>query len=64
MVGEQPILVPGKSFEYTSGCPLSTPQVSPRHAEVADRSQYMCTYDPEDPDSNGVACCREAPVRQ
>jgi len=25
VVGEQPIIVPGGSFSYTSGCPLSTP---------------------------------------
>ena len=25
VVGEQPVLAPGGSFEYTSGCPLSTP---------------------------------------
>jgi ApaG protein len=25
VVGEQPILKPGQSFEYTSSCPLSTP---------------------------------------
>jgi len=25
VVGEQPSLAPGESFEYTSGCPLSTP---------------------------------------
>lgn len=25
VVGEQPVLMPGESFEYTSGCPLSTP---------------------------------------
>src|SRR5690606_3395028 len=25
VVGEQPLLAPGQSFEYTSGCPLSTP---------------------------------------
>jgi ApaG protein len=25
VVGEQPILTPGTSFRYTSGCPLSTP---------------------------------------
>lgn len=25
VVGEQPLLKPGDSFEYTSGCPLSTP---------------------------------------
>lgn len=25
VVGEQPVLIPGESFQYTSGCPLSTP---------------------------------------
>lgn len=25
VVGEQPVLDPGESFEYTSGCPLETP---------------------------------------
>jgi ApaG protein len=25
VVGEQPTLKPGQRFEYTSGCPLSTP---------------------------------------
>lgn len=25
VIGEQPNLAPGQSFEYTSGCPLSTP---------------------------------------
>ena len=25
VVGEQPVLQPGDSFEYTSGCPLKTP---------------------------------------
>ena len=25
VVGEQPVLMPGGSFEYTSGCPLATP---------------------------------------
>ena len=25
VVGEQPVLEPGESFEYTSGCPLETP---------------------------------------
>ncbi|MBW2712595.1 MAG: Co2+/Mg2+ efflux protein ApaG [Deltaproteobacteria bacterium] len=25
VVGEQPTLEPGESFEYTSGCPLTTP---------------------------------------
>ena len=26
MVGEQPVLEPGQSFTYSSGCPLKTPQ--------------------------------------
>lgn len=25
VVGKQPLLAPGETFEYTSGCPLSTP---------------------------------------
>lgn len=25
VVGEQPVLQPGESFRYTSGCPLTTP---------------------------------------
>ena len=25
VVGEQPVIEPGQSFEYTSGCPLQTP---------------------------------------
>jgi ApaG protein len=25
VVGKQPVLGPGESFEYTSGCPLDTP---------------------------------------
>lgn len=25
VVGKQPVIQPGESFEYTSGCPLSTP---------------------------------------
>jgi ApaG protein len=25
VVGQQPVLAPGQSFEYTSGCPLDTP---------------------------------------
>ena len=28
VVGEQPVLMPGESFEYTSGCPLTTPSGS------------------------------------
>jgi len=25
VIGEQPVLEPGENFEYTSGCPLTTP---------------------------------------
>jgi ApaG protein len=25
VIGKQPVLAPGQSFEYTSGCPLTTP---------------------------------------
>ena len=25
VIGQQPVLAPGESFEYTSGCPLTTP---------------------------------------
>jgi len=25
VVGQQPVLAPGEAFEYTSGCPLTTP---------------------------------------
>ena len=25
VVGEQPVIAPGEEFEYTSGCPLTTP---------------------------------------
>lgn len=25
VIGEQPVIAPGRSFEYTSGCPLPTP---------------------------------------
>jgi ApaG protein len=30
VVGQQPVLEPGESFEYTSGCPLTTPWGSMR----------------------------------
>jgi len=32
VVGEQPVLGPGQSFEYTSGCPLGTPSGAMRGA--------------------------------
>jgi ApaG protein len=38
VVGEQPVLRPGESFEYTSGCPLPTPVGSMR-------GTYFCVAD-------------------
>ena len=38
VVGQQPLLAPGESFEYTSGCPLSTP-VGSMHGT------YLCVGD-------------------
>ena len=35
VVGEQPVLRPGESFQYTSGCPLETPVGSMR-------GEYQC----------------------
>lgn len=36
VVGEQPVLEPGQSFEYTSGCPLTTPSgIMVGHYEMA-----------------------------
>jgi len=43
VVGEQPTLQPGQSFEYTSGCPLETPVGSMRgtyHCVGADGTQF------------------------
>ena len=44
VVGEQPTLKPGENFQYTSGCPLSTPngfmvgsyQMKNQHGETFD----------------------------
>ncbi len=38
VVGEQPVLQPGEAFEYTSGCPLTTPVGSMR-------GSYQCVAD-------------------
>ena len=38
VVGEQPVLEPGESFEYTSGCPLKTPFGSMRGSYDMARS--------------------------
>jgi ApaG protein len=45
VVGHQPVLAPGESFEYTSGCPLSTPFGSMKGAYhmVTDRGERFET---------------------
>jgi len=43
VVGKQPVLEPGRSFEYTSGCPLATPYGSMRgtyQMVTADGEQF------------------------
>lgn len=41
VVGQQPVLARGESFEYTSGCPLSTPfgQMHGSYQMVTDRGE-------------------------
>jgi ApaG protein len=44
VVGEQPILSPGGTFRYTSGCPLTTPSgimVGQYEMERADGERFM-----------------------
>jgi ApaG protein len=45
VVGHQPVLAPGESFEYTSGCPLSTPFGSMKgtYHMVTDRGERFET---------------------
>ena len=39
VVGEQPILNPGDTFQYTSGCPLTTPSgIMVGHYDMRDQS--------------------------
>ena len=43
VVGEQPVLAPGEQFEYTSGCPLTTPFGSMRgtyHMETENHERF------------------------
>lgn len=43
VVGEQPVLRPGEAYEYTSGCPLSTPSgimLGSYEMQNADGSQF------------------------
>ena len=46
VVGEQPMIMPGGSFDYVSGCPLSTPSVSMQgtyHMIAEDGSAFDVT---------------------
>ena len=49
VVGEQPVLRPGDEFEYTSGCPLTTP-VGTMHGEfnmvAEDGEKFDALIDP------------------
>lgn len=42
VVGQQPLLAPGETFEYSSGCPLSTPVGSMR-------GSYLCVGEDGEP---------------
>ena len=48
VVGKQPVLRPGESFSYTSGCPLTTPDGS-MHGSYAMRSENGEIVDVEVP---------------
>lgn len=44
VVGEQPVLAPGESFEYTSACPLTTPSgfmVGEYEMETRDGERFL-----------------------
>src|SRR3546814_6511502 len=52
VVGEQPLIVPGGSFDYVSGCPLATPgggMVGSYMMEMGDGSQMLVAI-PQFPD--------------
>jgi ApaG protein len=51
VVGEQPVLEPGDSYEYTSGCPLTTPFGSMRgsyHMVTEDQKRFDVAIAPFD----------------
>lgn len=48
VVGQQPLLAPGETFEYTSGCPLQTP-VGSMHGS------YLCVGDDGQPFEASIA---------
>eukprot|EP01037_Dinobryon_pediforme_P007061 gene7062-7124_t len=51
VVGEQPVLEPGGSFRYTSGCPLTTPSGIMRgsyHMVAEDGTEFESIYEASD----------------
>ena len=48
VIGEQPVLRPGESFNYTSGCPLTTPDGS-MHGFYAMQDENGTIFDVEVP---------------
>ncbi|MCI5078156.1 Co2+/Mg2+ efflux protein ApaG [Oricola sp.] len=42
VVGEQPVLTPGDSYQYTSGCPLNTPSGTMVGHYVMRRDDGIC----------------------
>lgn len=61
VVGEQPVIAPGASFDYVSGCPLTTPSGMMRGSygmEAADGRQFRVVipmFDLLSPDSRRTA---------
>ncbi len=55
VVGEQPVLKPGESFEYTSGTPLDTP------SGIMAGEYYMVTEDGHDIDVDIPAFSLDSP---
>jgi ApaG protein len=48
VVGEQPVLGPGESYSYTSGCPLTTPSGTMQGSYVMETADGE-TFDAEIP---------------
>lgn len=51
VVGEQPVLEPGQSFDYVSGCPLSTPtgQMEGRYFMIGEEGDAFAVDIPRFP---------------
>src|SRR5690606_40742065 len=44
VVGEQPVVQPGRSYDYVSGCPLGTPTGSDRKSTRLNSSHVKISY--------------------